>query len=419
VTELPDDSAAQTSPAFPTQLPAGPTDIFMSIAPFPTPDTAPWVGAVLHLAGTAPTVEDLRGRLAPQIESLPCLNYRLDVTAAPPQWVLARAEIAEHVTELTTADLDAAVRDLLREPLPAETAPWRLTLVKGYAPDRYALFYRVSHGLQDMTGMAATFESLFAPQVPRERSSGFLPGLAGVTIPAEIVAAAVGQMSAMPAIPVESWVTTSSSADRVHTWVTVTNDQLASAGHGRATRNDVYLAALAHAVGEWVRDDVSPDGGATLPAMIPMNACYPDEIGQPGNRFATSRLELPAAKLSIQECLEQTVAVTPPLMSRTGRFLLRRASEAMPLDKMAEIGMKAPGIVVSNFVLRNDLRLGGDPVERVQPIGFCLANAPLMALAVTYRDQTTIDFVTDPAVPGTARIPTRWQAAVNELAALV
>jgi len=413
-------SAAPAAADLPAELPAGPTDIFMSIAPFPTTDTAPWVGAVLHLRGPAPTVEELRGRVGAGIAGLPCLNYRLDVTAAPMRWVLAPADPARQVNELALSDgatIDTAIHDLLREPLPADGAPWHLWLVTGYAPDRYALFYRVSHGLQDMTGMSATFETLFAPGVPRERSSGYLPGLAGVTIPAEMVAAAVGQMSNLPAIPVEPWVTTSSSTERTHTWVTIANERLASAGQGRATRNDVYLTALAHAVGGWIRDDVSPEGGVTLPAMIPMNACYPDEIGQPGNRFATSRLELPAAPSSIQERLEQTVAITPPLMSRTGRFLLRRASEAMPLEVMAAIGMKAPGIVVSNFVLRNELRLGDHVVEHVQPVGFCLANAPLMALAVTYRDETTIDFVTDPAVPGAGRVAARWQAAVDELVA--
>jgi hypothetical protein len=277
----------------------------------------------------------------------------------------------------------------------------------------------VSHGLQDMTGMAATFETLFATDVPRDRSSGYLPGLSGVTIPDEIVAFAAGAMSDLPSMTVEPWVTTSNSTERLHSWVTVGNSLLAAAGRGKATRNDVFLTALAQAVGDWVRENISPDGGATLPAMIPMNACYPDEIGQPGNRFATNRLELPAANLSVAERLDQTVALTPALMSRTGRFLLRRASEAIPLEKMAEIGMKAPGIVVSNFVLRNELHLGANPVEHVQPIGFCLANAPLMALAVSYRDQTTVDFITDPAVPGTASIPGRWRAAVDELAAQV
>ena len=47
-------SAAPSTPDLPAELAAGPTDVFMSVAPFPTPDTAPWVGAVLHVRLGAP-----------------------------------------------------------------------------------------------------------------------------------------------------------------------------------------------------------------------------------------------------------------------------------------------------------------------------------------------------------------------------
>lgn len=111
---------------------------------------------VIYVGTGAPSLADLRVRVAERLGSTPALTRRLADRSAGPAWVSDdRFDISAHVTELPGAPRDSSavrsvVANLFAERLDRSRPLWRIDLVPLHG-GRAALVWRVHHALADGT----------------------------------------------------------------------------------------------------------------------------------------------------------------------------------------------------------------------------------------------------------------------------
>ena len=111
---------------------------------------------VVFVGTGAPSLSDLRARIAERLGATPALTRRLAETPAGPAWVSDdRFDLSAHVTEVPGAPRDPAsvrsvVADLFAQRLDRSRPLWRLDLVS-VSGGRAAIVWRVHHALADGT----------------------------------------------------------------------------------------------------------------------------------------------------------------------------------------------------------------------------------------------------------------------------
>lgn len=113
------------------------------------------VGAVLEFAGQAPPLDEVRRRIANTIELTPRLSQTLRPSRTRVRqavWEPFDLDITEHVVEVEVADLEVAVSELLSRPMSVDRPLWDVTVFTGYAPDEWALVWRLHHSVADGEG---------------------------------------------------------------------------------------------------------------------------------------------------------------------------------------------------------------------------------------------------------------------------
>ncbi|MFJ9627751.1 wax ester/triacylglycerol synthase domain-containing protein [Streptomyces sp. NPDC101175] len=390
-------------------------------------EAVPAVGVVLHLTGDTPDLTRLRERVARRLHRLPCLTHVLTTDDGPPRWTPRAPDLAEHVTERRVPPgpgrLDDTVRELLHRPLPTATPAWRLVVLSGHATGGYCLALIAHHEVQDAANLVTVVEILLG----RDDDT-----------PATAVAALDGGPVAEP----EPWRLLDAAAfiwrntrphglwndparplsGRRHVlWREVPTALLRDTGRAYgATANDVHLAALAHAVGDWAgthRPDARLD---PLPVMLPVNLRTPAETGLPGNRFFLARLDLPGGPMTPARRLARTVPATAPLKAAAYRRALHRMTAQEPLAYGQLIAASAAPdrltAVCSSFRIGGRLSHEGDPVDRVVPVICCPDGFPLTAALFLYGETSTVSFQLDRSLPGAEEIPGLWRRAVDDMA---
>lgn len=113
------------------------------------------VGAVLEFAGDPPPLDRVRERIADIIELTP----RLSQTLRPSRTLVRHAvwepfdlDIDEHVVASQVSDLEAAVSDLLSQPMSFDRPLWQVNVFTGYAENEWALVWRLHHAVADGEG---------------------------------------------------------------------------------------------------------------------------------------------------------------------------------------------------------------------------------------------------------------------------
>ncbi|MBB5121023.1 wax ester/triacylglycerol synthase domain-containing protein [Streptomyces eurocidicus] len=420
-----------TVPSAPPSRLAAPslTDRAMHAFPVHHPDSRLRIGALLQLLGTPPHREHLRDHILGRLAGLPALTHFL--TGAGTHWEPARypdpaIHVVDHPLPPGPGRLDLAVQRLLREPLPEGVPPWRIWLLHGHAPGTYAVLYLVHHTVQDGAGMLHTLETLFTPHgVPDDRSSAVFPGLrdAPAPTPRDRLRALAATVRATRRTEVWASARHPLSPRRTFRWARVPAASLRTVARtSGGSSNDAYLATVAHTVQGWSAEHWPPaHRSPELALTMPANIRRPEEASAPGNRTAMVRVTLPGGDVPLTARLESAIRETAPLRSRRHREALRRAAAgprlpSWALRRMTRAYATDPAhaaVGVSGLVVRHALRLGGDPVLSVTPVGCLPEGNPLGVLMLTYRGTSTACFMADRALPGLDALHLRWQRAVQ------
>ncbi|MFM9700398.1 wax ester/triacylglycerol synthase domain-containing protein [Streptomyces europaeiscabiei] len=393
------------------------------------PDAASAIGMVLHVTGAVPELPDLQEYVAGRLSRLPCMAHILHGDGRRARWVRADPDPAHHVSARRVGSgpdaIEAAVRDLVRDPWPDAVPAWRLVLLHGHVPDGFALLYLTHHAVQDGATIVAILETLFGPDAPTEQPSTVLR-----TLPAE-PRPRLRQVLRSAAVLLRHarkhhvWTSPSQPlSSRRHTsWVQVPVVRLkAVARASGASINDVYLAALGHALAEWASTSWPRAAQAPLPVMVPVSLRTADEWAVPGNRLFLTRVDLPGGLPPLAQRLARTSAVTAALKLPGHRAVLRAALTRLPaglLRRLVTVST-APGrltLAASCLVMRKRLRYGDAVVNRIDPVMCCPPGAPLAVAMLVYAGEASVCFRIDEALPGAESLPARWRQALEELSA--
>ncbi|HEY0278076.1 MAG TPA: wax ester/triacylglycerol synthase family O-acyltransferase [Solirubrobacterales bacterium] len=117
------------------------------------------IGAVLVFDGVAPTEGEFLAQIRSRLHLLPRLRQRLltpPLGLGTPFWVDAESfDVRRHVARAATpapgtyAEMRALAGDLLTQPLDRSKPLWELTLVDGFAEERFAIVWKTHHAMAD------------------------------------------------------------------------------------------------------------------------------------------------------------------------------------------------------------------------------------------------------------------------------
>ncbi|MER5212001.1 wax ester/triacylglycerol synthase domain-containing protein [Streptomyces sp. NPDC002838] len=377
------------------------------------------VGFVFRFGGRAPTLDVVRARVAERAHRIPALRYRI----APDRRVFRRVDriaVEQHVHEAWLSEDDAdgsgAGRLMLTRPMnPAERPPWEVWLVHGPAGD-HTLCYRTDHTLQDGVGAAHTARALLDDHpvggpAPHHRTLPTAQGLAGAV--ADVVAS-FRAPTAKPAFD----VTGSGRTAVCHADAPLARLRAIGRAHG-GTVNDVYLAALSHAVRTWhLKATGSPH--PPLPVAVPMSVRAPGEECAPGNRMVVARVLLPCDEASPQAALARVVARTARLRASRQRDALSLLLAATPRAIGARVGTRmVNGAVVaaptSGVNFGQALVHQGNAARRAVLFTAPAAGIRCLTTLTSQHDMACLTVVHDEALATADELPDLWLAALLEL----
>ncbi|WP_406274427.1 wax ester/triacylglycerol synthase family O-acyltransferase [Nocardia sp. NBC_00881] len=388
-----------------------------------SPDTQMLVGAVLHVDGGPPELSELRDHIAARLPVLPALTSYLAPGAT--RWTVScYPDLAVHVAERAAPgeqeNLESVVAELTRTELPDDAPHWRLWLLHGRTPRQYALLYLAHHYLQDAGGMLHTLESLFGPEIPAEASSAVYHGYTRHRPTAADYGRSL-MMSVRNVRQARKWNVPHcrTTPDRTLHWSRVPTDALGSiAATFDGTRNDVYIAAIAHSLAHWLDTMSDIPARRDLAFAVPANIRRPEEVDLPGNRTALTHIRLPATSLDPAQRIAGTIRATMPLKSPCVRTALRAGVDHVPMwlaraTVNTIAGRRRGPVGASHIALRHRLAFRGSPVTAVYPVMCAPAGTPLAVLSFTYEGYATVCFRADKGFPGLDRIHHTWQDTIR------
>lgn len=388
-----------------------------------SPDTQMLIGAVLHVDGRPPELSELRDHIAARLPVLPALTSYLPLGAT--RWTVScYPDLTVHVAECAVPgeqeNLESVVAELTRTELPDDAPPWRLWLLHGHAPRQYALLYLAHHYLQDAGGILHTVESLFGPEITAEASSAVYHGFTRRLPTAADYGRCLG-MSVRNVRQARKWNVPHcrTTPDRTLHWSRVSTDVLGSiAATFGGSRNDVYIAAIAHSLAHWLNTMSDIPDPPDLAFAVPANIRRPEEVDLPGNRTALTHIRLPATSLDPAQRIAGTIRATTPLKSPGVRAALRASVDHVPMwlaraTVNTIAGRRRGPVGASHIVLRHRLAFRGDPVTAVYPVMCAPAGTPLAVLSFTYEGYATVCFRADKGFPGLDRIHHMWQETIR------
>ncbi|WP_320775346.1 wax ester/triacylglycerol synthase domain-containing protein [Streptomyces sp. CRN 30] len=401
--------------SLPPTVPMGPVDVAYRLA---ARDGALPLPFVFAFDGPAPSLDSVRARVAERAPRIPALNYRPDPDATVFRRTGALA-VERHVREIDvpgTVDADATGRLFLSRPMDVEDGPlWDVWLVRGTAGG-HVLCYRTDHTVQDGMGAVYAARALLddrpgeQPAAPRRAA----PALSGITGVLGDLAAGFGAPTPKPGFdgPVGG------RTGVRHVTVPLARLRAAGRTHG-GTVNDVYLAALAHAVRTWhleATGTVHPP----LPVVVPMSVRAPGEEHAPGNRMVTARLLLPCDAPSSTEAVRRVTAATRRLRDSRRRDSFRVLLAGTARSVGGRLGLRlVNGAVVAgpaSSVNFGAPLLHQGAVSRWSAVYSGLASGIRSLMTLTsQRDTACLTVVHDGNLATAAELPDRWLAALAEL----
>jgi diacylglycerol O-acyltransferase len=378
-------------------------------------------GFVLWFGGTAPTLEQLRERIAARAAAVPALAYRISREHRVLRRV-HRIAVGEHIREAVLpagTDTSGVGRLMLSEPVSeGERPPWDVWLVHNEGGG-FALCYRTDHTLQDGAGAAHTARALL-DDLPPGRGGGpaphhpSWPRARGLTGALGDVVASFRRPGLWPGFRAQP----AASTGMCHADTPLARLRDIGRAFG-GTVNDVYLAALAHAVHSWQLKDT---GGVypPVPVAVPMSVRGPGEEYEPGNRLVIGRILLPCDEASPAAALRRVIGQAARLRRTRQRDAARLLAAAAPRALGSRLGRR---LVDRSAVAAqaSSINFGGPLVHRGAPAvsAAMFTEAAADVLCYTsltgYHDSARLTVVHNQALTAADELPDLWLAALREL----
>ncbi|GAA4815848.1 wax ester/triacylglycerol synthase domain-containing protein [Streptomyces ziwulingensis] len=407
--------AIDADAGLPATLRMGTVDVAYRLAAGGRPLPVPFVFA---FDGPAPALDAVHARVAERVHAIPALRYR-PARDSPVFRRIDHVAVERHVHEVHLPgpiDGTGLGRLLLSRPLETGDGPlWEVLLVHG-AAGGHALCYRTDHTAQDGVGAAHAARALLDddPGNGPPAQGGARPALAGLAGVLGDVATGFGPARAKPGF--DGPVGGLAAVRHAHT--TLARLRALGRAHGGSV-NDVYLAALSHAVRTWhlkATGTVHPP----LPVVVPMSVRAPGEEGYPGNRMVTARVLLPCDEESPRRALGRVAASTGRLRDGRRRDAFRLLLAATPRALGARIGLRlVNGRVVA--CPASSVNFGGPLVHRGVASRWSAVYSGLasgircMVTMTCQGDAACLSVVHDENLTSADALPDLWLAALEEL----
>jgi diacylglycerol O-acyltransferase / wax synthase len=448
------------------------------------------IGAVLVFDGPPPAQDDFLAQIRSRLHMLPRLRQRLltpPLGLGTPFWVDDETfDVRRHVARATLpapgsdAEMRALAGELYAPPLDRSKPLWELTLVDGFAEERFAVVYKTHHAMAD--GISAVdigmllfdVEPTAAPPAaeepwrPRRSPSG--AGLA--------VHAATGIFATLRRLA--RWLTGAarSPADasrragdgliglwevtwnllrpapkvpinppgvgprRDFAWATFDLPEFKRIKNALGgTVNDVSLAVAAGALRSWFAEWDPPDacpriddkrrGSLELKALVPVSIRTVDEHGELGNKLTAMRGPLPVGLADpverlrlISAAMDDLKASKQPLGAEAIWGLndwFRDFAPPVLLGPTAAINFSTRlfNLLVTNFPgPQIPFYALGRELVAIHPVGFLARRHGLAIAILSYNGRVSFGLLADPdSAPGVDRLAAHLDAAVAELSA--
>ncbi|MDT0343517.1 WS/DGAT domain-containing protein [Streptomyces litchfieldiae] len=257
------------------------------------------IALVTAFDGTCPEPDELRARVLERWLPLPALHRRVRLgrdgrPVRPYAWAPAAGaqdEVAGQVRLLDpVADPAGHVAGLLGRPLPPGGPLWGLDLLPDPGAERFTLVLRTHHALLDGTSVS-TLTRLLSDDPAAEAP----PGAALSPVPDGVAARAGAALGALRGLvpparprPYNRPVDTTRAIARATVPAAAVDAARDALPRGRATVNDVFLAAVAGAL----RHEL-PSGN--VHTLVPVSMRGPGEAALLGNAVAAVRAPLPVS----------------------------------------------------------------------------------------------------------------------------
>jgi WS/DGAT/MGAT family acyltransferase len=437
--------------------------------------------AHMHVAGCsvfegeAPSHDELIAAIESRLHLVP--RYRQRLAFVPlgqgrPVWVDdPHFKVRYHVrhTALPRPGGDAELKRLagrvFSQALDRNRPLWELWLVEGLADGRFALLSKTHHALVDGVSGVDIATVLFdtspdpLPVAPPEQPwvARPLPSAAQLladalleraTVPAEAVrgvraalrgprtvAAGVGR--AFGSVGALAWTGLQAAPSsmfnvrigphRRFTWVEADLGQFKAIKNALGgTVNDVVLAAVAGALGSYMRVHERPTDGVELRAMVPVSIRADIERGALGNRVAAMWAALPVGITDPVERL-QTISDEMRGVKQSGQAvgaeILTRVSGFAPPTIMAQAARLQARQRLFNLVVTNvpgpqfPLYLLGRELQAIYPMVPLAENTALGIAILSYNGQLNFGLVADyDALADVELLADELRDAIDELA---
>jgi WS/DGAT/MGAT family acyltransferase len=448
------------------------------------------IGALLVFEGSPPAQDEFLAQIRSRLHLLPRLRQRLltpPLGLGTPFWVDDETfDVRRHVARATLpapggdAELRALAGELLAPPLDRRKPLWELTLVDGFADERFAILYKTHHAMADgisavdigmllfdvdpaapppgpeepwrphrspsgvglavsaATGILATLRRLTrwlarAAQDPGDASRRAGDGLVGLW---EVT---WNLLRPAPRVPINP---AGVGPRRDFAWATFDLPEFKRIKNALGgTVNDVSLAVATGALRAWFAEWDPPDacprmedkrrGGLELKALVPVSIRTVDEHGELGNKLTAMRGPLPvgmadpAERLAvISAAMDGLKASKQPLGAEAIWGLndwFRDFAPPVLLGPTAAINFSTRlfNLLVTNFPgPQIPFYALGRELVAIHPVGFLARRHGLAIAILSYHGHVSFGLLADPdSAPGAERLAAHLETAVAELSA--
>ncbi len=436
------------------------------------------IGAVLVFDGSPPPQAEFLAQIRSRLHQLPRLRQRLltpPLGLGTPFWVDDETfDVRRHVDRVTLpppgtdAEMRALAGELLAPPLDRRKPLWELTLVDGFAEERFAVVYKTHHAMADgisavdigmllfdaapdapppepeqpwsphrspsgaglaaraATGVLATFRRLArwlagAAQDPRDASRRAGDGLVGLW---EVT---FNLLRPAPRVPINP---PGVGPRREFAWATFDLPEFKRIKNALGgTVNDVSLAVATGALRAWFAEREVATDGLELKALVPVSIRTVDEHTNLGNKLTAMRGPLPVGiadpverLAAISAAMDGLKASKQPLGAEAIWGLndwFRDFAPPVLLGPTAAINFSTRlfNLLVTNFPgPQIPFYALGRELVAIHPIGFLARRHGLAIAILSYNGRVSFGFLADPgSAPGAERLAAHLEAAVAEL----
>src|SRR5882757_108778 len=438
------------------------------------------IGAILVFEGEPPTQAEFLAQIRSRLHQLPRLRQRLltpPLGLGTPFWVDDETfDVRRHVSGATLpapgtdAELRALASRLLAPPLDRRKPLWELTLVSGFAAERFAVVYKTHHAMADgisavdigmllfdveptteppapeqpwqphrspsgsglairaATGVVATFRRMLRwlagaardPADASRRSGDGLIGLWEVTW---------NLLRPAPRVPINP---PGVGPRRDFAWQQFDLAEFKRIKNALGgTVNDVSLAVATGALRAWFLEQEVATDDLELKALVPVSIRTIDEHGELGNKLTAMRGPLPvgladpAERLAtISAAMDGLKASKQPLGAEAIWGLndwFRDFAPPVLLGPTAAINFSTRlfNLLVTNFPgPQVPFYALGRELTAIHPVGFLARRHGLAIAILSYNGRVSFGLLADPdSVPGVERLAAHLEVAVAELGA--